>query len=102
MIEIKIELWTKPSWMMDIEGKNKIDVKMLRRMGDHFKGHLDKISSIIDNLQKNGWIMSECYGAIYHLSFYKDGVETEKQIKEEMKNLGINVKDIDIEELEDE
>ena len=102
MINVEIGLWTKPSWMVDIEGKSKIDVKMLKEMGDFFKEHLNKISDVINKLQKNDWIMSECYGAIYSLSFYKEGIETEKEAKREMKKLGINLKNIDIMEFEDE
>ena len=101
-VSVEIGLWTKPSWMMDIEGKNKINVKELKEMGDWFKEHLDKISEIIDKLQKNGWEMGECYGAIYNLSFYKDEINTEKEAKTELKKLGINLKEVSIMEWEDE
>jgi len=101
-INIEVDLWTKHSWMMDIEGKDKINIKMLREMGDWFKEHLYRTAEIIDKLQKNGWIMGECYGAIYHLSFYKDNIDTEKEAKIELKKLGINLKEVFIMELEDE
>ncbi len=101
-ISIEIDLWTKPSWMMDIEGKNKIDVKKLKEMGNWFKEYLSKISEIIDKLQKNGWEMAECYGAIYSLSFYKEEADTGKKAKAELKKLGISLKEVSVMEWEDE
>jgi len=101
-ISIEVDLWTKPSWMMNIEGKNKINVKKLKEMSNWFKEYLSKISEIIDKLQKNNWGMVEGYGATYSLSFYKEEVNTEKNAKAELKKLGINSKDVSIFEWEDD
>lgn len=101
-VTVEIELWGKPSWMMDIEDKDKINIDDLKEMGNWFKEHLHKTAEIVDKLQKNGWLMCECCGPMYSAPFYKEGSNTEKKAKVELKKLGINQNEVSIMEWEDE
>ena len=100
MINIDIGLYGKPSWDMDIEGKDYIEPKMIRKQGEFLKEHLHKVADMLEKLQSAGWIVAEGYGAIYSLQLYKE--TTKVEAKKELKRLKINPKDIHIEEYAEE
>ena len=97
MISLSIILYGKPGWDLSIEGEDDIDPKIFKLQGDYLKEHLHKVTNITEKLQSSGW---SCYGTLYTLEFSKDISETEA--KKELKKLKINLKDINIEEYEEE
>ena len=87
---------------MDIEDKDRMNVKELKVMGNWFKEHLHKTAEIVDKLQKNSWLMCECCGPMYSAPFYKDDIKTKKEAKADLKKIGINSDEVSIFEWEDE
>ena len=101
-VTVEINLWAKPNWMMNIEDKDRMNVKELKEMGDWFKEHLYNTAEIVDKLQKSKWKMCECCGPMYSAPFYKEGIDTKKEAKIELKKLRINPNEVSIFEFEDE
>ncbi len=95
MIELSIFLYGKPSWDLEIEGKNNIDPKIFRDHATYLKEHLESVTDTLEKLQSNGWEVS---GALYSLMAYKSTVKTKKDAKKELKMLSIDPESIDIEE----
>lgn len=80
-MEVDIFLFGKPEWMIDLD---KATVEDIRDLGLEIKERLDKISTIVDKLGKNGWRRSS---GVYNLFFYKD-IDLKKG-KMELESLGI-------------
>ena len=96
MINISIWLYGKPSWDLPIEGKKEIDPKILKLHGEHLKKHLFNVAEILKKLKSKGW---NCYGTLYTLDFSKEKT-TKAEAKKELKELKIDLKLVNIEELE--
>jgi ribosomal protein L9 len=97
--EVSILLFLKPSDEMEIEG-GKATPKMLREKAQELKERLERAAEILEKLKANGWELSEAYGSIYTLDFYKD--ISEKEARRELKRIGIDPKEVSIRELEEE
>ena len=99
MIEINLWLYGKPSWNMEIEGKNFIEPALLKNHGVALKDHLERTAELLHILQKSGWKIAESYGAIYELTLYKNTnmIKAEKEIL----SLGIDPAELKIEQVED-
>jgi|SRR3989338_848385 len=97
---ISIYLYGKPSWELDIEGKNNLDPEMFKRHGEDLRWRMYEVAETLDKLQTAGWDLAECYGALYSLEFYKD--ITEKEAKKQLNQLGIKTNLIHIEEWDGE
>lgn len=100
MIEIRIGLYGKPSWDMELEGKDYLDPNILRNQGITLKEHLHEVASIVEKLQSNDWQYVECYGAIYDVVFCKD--ISRDDAKKELKQLKIGLTSVNLEEFNDE
>ena len=61
MIEVSVYLFGKPSWEMEIEGKDKIDPQILRDEGDELKERLYRAAEIVEALQNSGWQIRRLY-----------------------------------------
>ncbi len=83
---------------MNIESED-IDPKMLKKQGDVLKDWLYEGSDIVKKLKSSGW---DCSGTLYTLEFYKAEIENKSEARKELKELGINLKSVNIEEFEDE
>ena len=101
MIELSLYLWGKPSWVLPLEGKRSIDPALIRQRGMKIKAHLSRVASIVQKLQTQGWKMAECYGSVYHLSFYHPEVQTLDAAQEQMTRLRIRQEDIELIEVEE-
>lgn len=87
-MEIDVFLFGKPEWMIDLD---KATPENIRDLGLEIKERLEKISAIVDKLEKNGWGRS---AGLYDLFFYKD-IDLESG-KKELENLGIGEECISI------
>jgi hypothetical protein len=81
-MEISIFLFGKPEWMIDLD---KATPENIRELGSEIKERLDKISTIIDKLESNGWGRS---AGLYDIFLYKD-ISLEDG-KKELGSMGIN------------
>jgi len=97
--EVSVLLFLKPSDEMEIEG-GKATPKMLREKAKELKERLERAAEILEKLKANGWKLSEAYGSVYTLDFYKD--ISEEEAKRELKKMGIDLKEVSIRELEEE
>lgn len=97
MINLSLHLYGKPEWDLPTDDK-LINGDLLRAHGDDLKEHLHKIADIVEKLKKNGW---DCSLALYNLEFCKENI-TKQEAEKELKRLNINLKEIDLEELESE
>jgi len=100
MISLSIYLYGKPNWELPIEGINHLDPIIIREHGKELQARLNHIADVVEKLQLEGWQLSECYGAIYNLDFYKEEI-TLKQARQELKDLGIDLRSIYLEELDE-
>lgn len=64
-MEIDVFLFGKPEWMIDLDKATPEDI---RELGLHIKERLEKISAIVEKLEKNGWGRA---AGLYDLFFYK-------------------------------
>ena len=87
-MEIDVFLFGKPEWMIDLD---KATPKDIRDLGLGIKERLEKISTIMEKLENNGWGRS---AGLYDLFFYK-GIDLENG-KKELISLNIDEKDISI------
>lgn len=87
-MEIDVFLFGKPEWMIDLD---KATAEDIRDLGLGIKERLDKISTIVEKLESNGWGRS---AGLYDLFFYKD-IDLEN-VKKELESLGIDEKYISI------
>jgi len=99
MINVNVWLYRKPAWDMDIEGEEEIYPEMLKEQGNYLKKHLDKVADIVKKLKSAGW---DCHGTLYDLDFLNKTIKTEEEAKQELKRLGISLKEVSIMEFEDE
>lgn len=81
-MEIKMFLFGKPEWMIDLD---KSTIEDIRNLGLHIKERLDKISTVVDKLENDGW---RRYAGLYDIYLYKD-IDLENG-KKELERLGIN------------
>ena len=84
---------------MEIEG-GKATPKILREKAQELKESLKRAAEILEKLKANGQELSEAYGSIYTLDFYKD--ISEREAKRELKRMSIDLKEASIRELEEE
>ncbi len=94
MVEINIHLFGKPEWEMDLEKASSDDFKLL---GEELKERLARISELIIILEKNGWERS---AGLYDIMYYKK-IKLE-DAKKEVKELGINEDEINLDDFSDE
>jgi hypothetical protein len=87
-MEIDIFLFGKPEWMIDLD---KATPKDILDLGLEIKERLEKVSTIMEKLENNGWGRS---AGLYDLFFYK-GIDLENG-KNELVSLDIDEKDISI------
>jgi len=97
--EVSVLLFLKPSDEMKIEG-GKATPKMLREKAMELKERLERAAEIFEKLEANGWELTEAYGSIYSLDFYKD--VSEEEAKMELKRIGVDPEEVSIYELEEE
>jgi len=86
MIDINIFLFGKPEWMMDLKKAKPED---FMNLGFELWAWLDRVSEIIEELEKNGWSRSAC---LYNLYYSKE--TTLKKAKKELKDLGIDLEEV--------
>ena len=96
MVEIIIHLFSKPEVEIDLEKAKPED---FRNLGNELQARLNRVSEIVEKLEKHGWDRS---AGLYDLNFYKK-IKT-KGAKEELKELGIKEDEVEIieEEFEDD
>ena len=83
------------------QSKNCIEKeKMLREKAVELKKRLERAAEIFEKLEANGWELTESYGAVYSLDFYKN--ISEKQAKQELQKMGIDPEEVNIREIEEE
>lgn len=92
MAEISIHLFSKPEVEIDLE---KAKPEEFKQLGNELQERLNKVSEIIEKLEKNGWERS---AGMYDVNFYKK-IKI-KEAKEELKKLDIKEDEIDIVEEE--
>ena len=90
MAKLSIWLYGKPSWDLEIEGKNKLNPKIFRIKGDYLKEHLYEVADTLKKLQSVGWNLVERYGALYSLELYRNNL-TKEEARKELKKLKINL-----------
>ncbi|MDI6591637.1 MAG: hypothetical protein QME61_01740 [Patescibacteria group bacterium] len=90
-------LYYKPGPDMDIEGKENFDPNILREHGKFLKEDLESIADQLEKLKKAGW--SYC-GGLYDVMCSKD-ISVE-EAKKELKELGIEIDEDNLMELEEE
>lgn len=90
MVSISLYLFGKPEWEIDTEKAKPAEFK---KLGEELKARLERAAEIIEKLEKAGWKRS---GGLYDISFYKKAKI--EDVKKELKELGINEKEISIEE----
>ncbi len=93
MIELGLWLYGKPNWDLEIEGKTYLDPSVLREHALLLKLHLERVASILDKLQKNGWKMKENYGALYALTLCKK--TSKEKAEQELLKLEIELEEVD-------
>jgi len=98
MINLSIWLYGKPEWDLDLEDDN-MNTEIIKEHGDYLKEHMYRVAKIVEILKLSGW---SCSMALYALEFYNEKIKSEKEAKIELKKLGINPKEINIIEFEDE
>jgi hypothetical protein len=92
-------LFGKPAWEMELEGR-EADAQMaeeMKELGGQLKEQLEHCSGLTRKLLGAGWSGS---GGLYDINFYKD--TTIEDARAELEALGIDSRDIDIFEEEDE
>lgn len=89
-MEIDIFLFGKPEWMIDLD-KATATAEDIRDLGSEIKERLDKVSTIMERLESNGWGRS---AGLYDLFFFKD-IDLEN-VKKELVSLDIDEKCISI------
>src|SRR3989338_7128680 len=94
MVEVNLYLFGKPEWEMDLEKAKAGDFKLL---GENLRERLNKVSEIVTKLEKNGWERS---AGLYDIMFYKKLKLDEAKI--ELKKLGIDDGDVDINDFDEE
>jgi hypothetical protein len=97
--EVSVLLFLKPSDEMEIEG-GKATPKMLREKARELKERLERAADIFEKLEADGWELSEAYGSVYSLDFYKD--VSEEEAKRELEKIGVAPEEVSIRELEEE
>lgn len=97
MVEFSLMLYYKPGPDMDIEGKENFNPNILREHGKYLKEDLEKAADQLEKLKKAGWSYE---GGLYDVMCYKD-ISIE-EAKKELKELGIDVDEDNLMELEDE
>lgn len=98
MINLSLHLYGKPEW--ELPGEDEaIDGDLLKAHGDDLREHLHKVADIVEKLKKNGW---DYELALYSLEFFKESIATKAEAKKELKRLKINLKQVNLEELEEE
>lgn len=97
MVEFSLMLYYKPGPDMDIERKENFDPQILREQGKFLKENLEKIANQLEKLKRAGW---EYSGGLYNVICYKD-ISIE-EAKKELKELGIDVDEDNLIELEEE
>jgi hypothetical protein len=97
MVEFSLFLYYKPGPDMDIEGKENFEPKILREHGKYLKEGLEAIADQLEKLRKAGWNYE---GGLYDIHCYKD--LSLKEAKKELKELGIEVDEDNLMELEEE
>ena len=101
MVTLSIWLYGKPSWDLDIEGKEALEPNLFREHGDYMKEHLYKVADILEKLRNGGWNLSECCGALYTLELELFGLN-KKEARKELVKLGIDPGYVALEEYEEE
>ena len=97
MIEFSLMLYYKPGPDMDIEGKENFDPQILREHGKYLQEDLAAIADQLEKLKKAGWSYS---GGLYDVMCSKD-ISIE-EAKKELKELGIDVDEDNLIDLEEE
>ena len=96
---MQLWLYGKPSWDLEIEGKNNIEPGLLKDHGVFLKEHLEKTAAVLERLQKAGWKVVESYGAIYEITLYKK--ISMIKAREEFKKLEISLEEVNVIQTED-
>jgi hypothetical protein len=94
MINVNIFLFGKPEWMLDLE---EAEYRDFEELGVYLSAWLKEVGRIVKKLEKSGWNRS---AGLYDLHFSKD--ITFEDAKKELKRLKIGLKQVDLEEWDEE